>query len=140
QLQFLINSGGVSPDVIAELADVPVGRLLPLLRPPAAGGDDRIAADLGRRLIELTAAGVRATRFELVPAEPVRAGLRRLRRSGWSLDRLTGYLRMRRPTLQQLLSGRAACCTRLTQLRVAAALRGLDARRDERTPVRDRVA
>lgn len=123
QLKFLINSGSVSTDVIAELADLRHDQLRPLLGPPA--GADRIPAEVGRRLLAITAGTVRATRYELVPAGPVRVGLRRLLAAGWDLDRLTDYLRMRRSAVELLLTERTVSCTRLTQLRVAAAVRML---------------
>lgn len=123
-LRFLINSGSVSTEVIAELAELRHDQLRPLVGPPARGGD-RIPAEVGRRLLTITAGKVRATRYELVPAGSVRAGLHRLLDSGWDLDRATDYLRMRRSALTLLLTEQTAACTRLTQLRVAAAVRTL---------------
>ncbi len=124
QLRFLINSGSVSTDVIAELAELRHDQLRPLLTPPVRG-TDRIPAEVGRRLLTITAGTVRATRYELVPAGPVRAGLYRLLDSGWDLERVTDYLRMRRSAVTLLLTEQTASCTRLTQLRVAAAVRML---------------
>lgn len=133
QLAFLINAGAVSVEVIAELADLDHDQLHPLLRPLGRGGSDHIPAEVARRLITISAATLRATRYELVPAGPVRSGIRRLLRAGWTIDRLIDYLKMRRPTIQLLLAGRALSCTRLTQLRVAAAIRPLP----ESEPVED---
>ncbi|MFC7620793.1 hypothetical protein [Microlunatus sp. GCM10028923] len=126
QLRFLINAGSVSAGVIAELADLRHDQLRPLLG--RGSGADLIPAAVGRRLLSVTAAEVRSVRYELVPAEPVRQGLDRLLAAGWDLDRLTRYLRMRRPALRLLLDGRSLACSRLTQLRVLAALRTLPRR------------
>lgn len=127
QLRFLISAGSVSAAVVAELADLRHDQLRPLLG-RAGIGDDVIPAAVGRRLITVTAAEVRSVRYELVPAGPVRQGLERLVTDGWDLDRLTRYLRMRRPALRQLLDGRSLACSRLTQLRVLAAVRALPGR------------
>ncbi len=133
QLRFLINSGSVSPDVIAELVELPHDQLRPLLAPPGRGAADRVPVEVARRLLSVTSTTVRATRYQLVPAGPVRVGLRRLLGAGWSRDRLTEYLRMRRPALALLLTDRTVSCTRLTQLRVAAAVRALSAADPART-------
>lgn len=127
QLRFLINAGSVSAGVIAELADLRLDQLRPLLG-RGGPGDDVIPAAVARRLITVTAAEVRSVRYELVPAEPVRQGLQRLLAASWDLDRLTRYLRMRRPALRLLLDGQTLACSRLTQLRVLAALRTLPRR------------
>ncbi|WP_152361632.1 hypothetical protein [Microlunatus speluncae] len=126
QLRFLINSGSVSPDVIAELVDLPHDQLQSLLMPSGRGGADQVPVEVGRKLLSITSATVRATRYQLVPAGPVRAGLRRLLDAGWSQARLTDYLRMRRSALELLLTERTFSCTRLTELRVAAAVRAAD--------------
>jgi hypothetical protein len=147
QLRFLINSGSVSTEVIAELAGLRHDQLRSLLAPPVRGAD-QIPAEVGRRLLTITAGTVRAARYELVPAGPVRAGLRRLLDAGWDLDRVTDYLRMRRSAVKLLLTEQTLSCTRLTQLRVAAAVRLLprsesarsDAAPPERRQVEDRPA
>ena len=100
---------GISPRLAANLLYGRSGRPL-----------RRISPDTARKLLRVTGADARETRFRTVPAHPTAGHLRQLSAVGWSDEGLAELLGLRADELAGIRAGTLSSCTQLAALRAAA--------------------
>ncbi len=83
-LRFLMGVGAMTPYDVAALAGISTSAAEHLLHGHAGRTVRRISPEMGRRLLAVSAADVRALPWRLVPVDKARPALQRLRSTGLS--------------------------------------------------------